>query len=263
MPEGRELGDPAGLSFAALVERCRARVDEVLPWDLAERLEHGGLPLLLDVREPYEFAAMHIAGSLSVQYRALRSLPCPVSSYALLPLRLAYRLLPRRVRRRVNRGRHQPDGDENAPFATHHLRARLKTLAVRMERHNENGQAFAEWAATHARINAVHYPGLPEHPDHEAAGATLDGFGGMVGIEVAGGAAGASKVLRRLRVAQHAPSLGGVETLVSEPRLTSHADLTTAQRAAQGIPDGFIRVSLGIEDVEDLIADFKRALSGA
>jgi cystathionine beta-lyase/cystathionine gamma-synthase len=146
------------------------------------------------------------------------------------------------------------------PFAAWLIERGLKTLAVRMERHNANGMAFAAWAASHAKIVAVHYPGLEEHPDYPLAARVLSGFGGMVGIQVKGGARGAEKVLRRLRLAQHAPSLGGVETLVSEPRLTSHAALTADERAAQGIPDGFIRVSLGIEDVSDLIADFEHAL---
>ena len=145
------------------------------------------------------------------------------------------------------------------PHAAWLVERGLKTLAVRMERHNASGAAFAEWASAHPAVTAVHYPGLPSHPDHELALATLDGFGGMVGLALSGGPA-AERMLRRLRVAQHAPSLGGVETLVSEPRRTSHASLTPAQRAAQGIPDGFVRVSLGLEDVEDLIADFTRAL---
>jgi cystathionine beta-lyase/cystathionine gamma-synthase len=146
------------------------------------------------------------------------------------------------------------------PHAAWLIERGLRTLAVRLERHNANGAAFAQWASTHPAVAAVHYPGLPSHPDHELAAATLDGFGGMVGLELAGGAAAAERALRRLRVAQHAPSLGGVETLVSEPRRTSHASLTPAQRAEQGIPDGFVRVSLGIEDVDDIIADFTRAL---
>jgi cystathionine beta-lyase/cystathionine gamma-synthase len=145
------------------------------------------------------------------------------------------------------------------PHAAWLVERGLKTLAVRMERHNANGAAFARWASGHPAVRAVHYPGLPTHPDHALAAATLQGFGGMVGLELADGPA-AERALRRLRVAQHAPSLGGVETLVSEPRRTSHASLTAAQRAAQGIPDGFIRVSLGIEDVDDIIADFTRAL---
>jgi cystathionine beta-lyase/cystathionine gamma-synthase len=145
------------------------------------------------------------------------------------------------------------------PHAAWLVERGLKTLAVRMARHNANGAAFAQWASEHPAVRAVHYPGLDDHPDHVLATAMLDGFGGMVGLELADGAA-AERALRRLRVAQHAPSLGGVETLVSEPRRTSHAALTPAQRAAQGIPDGFVRVSLGIEDVDDIIADFTRAL---
>ena len=136
----------------------------------------------------------------------------------------------------------------------------MKTLAVRVERHNANGLAFARWAQGHKDIAAVHYPGLDSHPDHDIAKRLLEGFGGMVGLEIRGGAREVERVLRRLRVAFHAPSLGGVETLVSEPRLTSHATLSAEERAAQGIPDGFIRVSLGIEDVEDVIADFEHAL---
>ncbi|MEX0690482.1 MAG: PLP-dependent aspartate aminotransferase family protein [Gemmatimonadales bacterium] len=146
------------------------------------------------------------------------------------------------------------------PHAAWLLARGLKTLDVRMERHNRNAQAFAEWAAGDKRIAAVHYPGLPAHPDHALAARILNGFGGMVGLVVSGGAARSSAVIRRLKIACHAPSLGGVETLVSEPRLTSHAAMTSAQRAAQGIPDGFIRVSVGLEDVDDLIADFRQAL---
>lgn len=146
------------------------------------------------------------------------------------------------------------------PHAAWLVERGLKTLDVRMARHNANGLAFAEWASGVSAITRVHYPGLPSHPDHAVAALQLDGFGGMVALELAGGAAAAERMLRRLRIAQHAPSLGGVETLVSEPRLTSHAALTPEQRAAQGIPDGLVRISLGIEDVEDVIADFTRAL---
>ncbi len=138
----------------------------------------------------------------------------------------------------------------------------MKTLSVRIARHNSNALAFARWADEHPRISAVHYPGLEDHPDHELASTILDGYGGIVGLQLEGGAQAAERALRRLRVASHAPSLGGVETLVSEPRLTSHAALSAKERKTQGIRDGFVRVSVGIEDVEDLIADFKRALSG-
>ncbi len=147
------------------------------------------------------------------------------------------------------------------PHAAWLVERGLKTLALRMERHNANGLAFATWASRHSAIASVHYPGLPTHPDHEVAKLTLKGYGGMVGLTLAEGPRAAETVLRKLKLCTHAPSLGGVETLVSEPRFTSHAEMSPAARAAQGIPDGFIRVSLGIEDVDDIIADFDTALS--
>ncbi len=136
----------------------------------------------------------------------------------------------------------------------------LRTLAVRMERHNANGLAVARWAAGHPSVTKVHYPGLPSHPDHKHAKAVLDGFGGMVGLELKGGVRSAERMLKRLRLATHAPSLAGVETLVSEPRLTSHKGLSVDARAKMGIPDGFVRLSCGIEDAEDIIADLAQAL---
>ncbi len=135
----------------------------------------------------------------------------------------------------------------------------LKTLAVRMERHNANGAAFARWADNNANVQQVYYPGLETHPDHAVAAKLLDGFGGMVALDLAGGGQAAQTVVKSLRLVTHAPSLGGTETLVSVPRFTSHAGLSGEQLAAQGIPDGLIRVSLGIEDVEDIIADFEAA----
>ncbi|HEX2210648.1 MAG TPA: PLP-dependent aspartate aminotransferase family protein [Longimicrobium sp.] len=146
------------------------------------------------------------------------------------------------------------------PHAAWLLERGIKTLSVRMERHNRNGMEVARWAETRPEIARVFYPGLPSHPDHEIARRVLDGFGGMVGIELAGGGPAADRFVRALRLAKLAPSLGGVETLISEPRYTSHAAMSRGQRAANGIRDGFIRVSLGIEDAEDLIADFDQAL---
>lgn len=136
----------------------------------------------------------------------------------------------------------------------------LRTLAVRMQRHNENGMAVARWASRRAGIAAVHYPGLERHPDHAVAARLLNGFGGMVGLEIAGGTAAAERVLRRLRLVAHAVSFGGVESLVSEPRLTSHRHLSPDERAALGIADGFLRLSCGIEDADDLIADLDQAM---
>jgi len=147
------------------------------------------------------------------------------------------------------------------PMAAWLIERGMKTLSVRMERHNRNGQQVAEWCAKHKAIAAVHYPGLPTHPDHQSAKQTMQGFGGMLGIELKGGVRAAERFLRGLTIAAHAPSLGGCETLVSEPRLTSHASLTAEERAKAGIPDGFLRFSLGLEDADDLISDFAQSLA--
>ncbi|MEO5509091.1 MAG: aminotransferase class I/II-fold pyridoxal phosphate-dependent enzyme [Longimicrobiales bacterium] len=147
------------------------------------------------------------------------------------------------------------------PHATWLLERGIKTLSVRMERHNANGMAVARWLSTSPAVEVVHYPGLPSHPDHAIASELLDGFGGMVSLVVRGGDEAALRVVNRLRMMCVAPSLGGVETLVSMPIFTSHAALTRAQRNELGIADGFIRLSLGIEDPADLIADLAQALA--
>lgn len=139
----------------------------------------------------------------------------------------------------------------------------MKTLAVRVARHNDTGLKVAKWLEQQAKVRRVHYPGLASHPDHDLAGRVLDGFGGMVGIELMGGPRAAERFLKALRLITHAPSLGGVETLVSEPRYSSHAGMTAEQRAAGGIPDGFLRFSLGLEDPDDLVADLARGLAAA
>ena len=136
----------------------------------------------------------------------------------------------------------------------------MRTLAVRMERHNANGMAVARWAEEHPGVSRVHYPGLPSHPDHAIADAVLDGFGGMVGLELKGGVRAAERLLKRLKVITHAPSLAGVESLVSEPRLTSHRGLSSEERAAAGIPDGFLRLSCGLEEAEDIIGDLSQGM---
>jgi len=146
------------------------------------------------------------------------------------------------------------------PMAAWLIERGMKTLAVRVERQNATGATVAEWCSRQPAFTAVHYPGLPSHPDHATAGRLLRGCGGMVGVELKDGAA-AERFLRALKIAIHAPSLGGVETLVSQPRFTSHAALTPAERVQAGIPDGFLRFSLGLEDPDDLIADFAQALA--
>jgi len=136
----------------------------------------------------------------------------------------------------------------------------MRTLALRMARHNANGMAVASWAESHPAVARVHYPGLPSHPDHAHAKAALDGFGGMVGLELTGGPKAAERVLKRLKLVTHAPSLAGVETLVSEPRYTSHKGISPEDRATLGIPDGFLRLSCGLEEAEDIIADLQQAM---
>jgi len=151
-------------------------------------------------------------------------------------------------------------GQAPDPFAAWLLERGIKTLDVRMKRHNENAMRVAEWCAERKQIRRVHYPGLAKHPDHETAKSLMDGFGGMMAIELAGGAAAAEKFLRKLKIIRHAPSLGGVDSLVSEPRFTSHTHLSADERADAGIPDGFLRLSIGIESAQDLIGDIEQAL---
>ena len=147
------------------------------------------------------------------------------------------------------------------PHAAWLLERGMKTLAVRMARHNANGLAVGTYLAGHSRVTSVSYPGLVSHPDHEIATQTLDGFGGMVGAVIKGGTAGTERFLKRLRLFVHAPSLAGVESLVSEPRITSHKGYTPDALADAGIAEGFVRLSCGIEDAEDLIADLDQALA--
>jgi len=136
----------------------------------------------------------------------------------------------------------------------------IRTLDVRVQRHNENAMAVARWFEGRTGVRRVLYPGLPSHPDHDLACELMSGFGGMVSVVLEGGGEAADRFMSRLELAIAAPSLGGVETLVSQPRWTSHAGLTEQQREAQGIPDGFVRLSIGVENAEDLIADFDQAL---
>ena len=139
----------------------------------------------------------------------------------------------------------------------------MRTLPARMERHNRTALALARWFAGVDGVRRVVHPGLPSHPDHECATRMLDGCGGMLSIVLEGGGEAADRFCANLSLAAAAPSLGGVETLVSQPRHTSHANLSPAQRGALGIPDGFVRISAGLEDPEDLKADFRAAVAAA
>ena len=149
------------------------------------------------------------------------------------------------------------------PHMTWLLDRGLRTLDVRVRRHNENALALARFLEAHPRVSKVLYPGLASHPDHALATEILDGYGGMLSFVVKGRGPAADRFMAALQLACVAPSLGGVETLLSQPRYTSHKAMTAKARTAMGIPDGFVRVSVGIEDVDDLIADFDRALQAS
>jgi cystathionine beta-lyase/cystathionine gamma-synthase len=149
------------------------------------------------------------------------------------------------------------------PFALWLLERGLKTLDVRVTRQNASAHRVAEWASQQSTLSRVWYPGLTSHPDHALAARTLRGFGGIVTLTCAGGGEVATRVVESLRLFAHATSLGGVDSLVSEPRYTSHRHLTPTQRADIGIPDGTLRLSIGLEDVDDLIDDLAQAIARA
>ncbi len=152
-------------------------------------------------------------------------------------------------------------GMTNAPHAEYLLLRGLKTFELRMQRHNANGQAVAEFLAAHPRVERVYYPGLPGHPNYEIAQRTMRGCGGVVTFTVKGADwQQTARVVDALRLPQIAASLGGVESLVEQPLVLSYYEFTPEQRLALGIPDNMIRLSCGIENTEDLIADLAQAL---
>jgi cystathionine gamma-lyase len=136
----------------------------------------------------------------------------------------------------------------------------LKTLPVRMERHSANAAAVAEWLLRHPRVEKVYYPGLPRHPGHAVAKRQMHGFGGMVSAVLKGGLEAARRFLERTELFSLAESLGGVESLIEHPAIMTHASIPPEVRRRIGIDDGLVRLSVGIEDVDDLIADLERAL---
>lgn len=139
----------------------------------------------------------------------------------------------------------------------------IKTLPLRMKQHEANAQAVAEFLDVHPNVERVFYPGLPDHPGHALAQQQQYGFGGMVSFEVRGGTEVVNHLLRSTQVFTLAESLGGVESLIEQPATMSHASMRPEQRAAAGISDHVIRLSVGIEDIHDLLADLDQALSYA
>ena len=147
-----------------------------------------------------------------------------------------------------------------SPFECWLVLRGVKTLAIRMEQHDRNGRQVAAFLAKHKKVKKVFYPGLPDHPQHELALRQMSGFGAMITFET-GSLANANKMLRKVRVCSLGESLGGVETLISHPATMTHAALGEKGRKQIGITDGMVRISVGIEDVEDIIADLDQALA--
>lgn len=137
----------------------------------------------------------------------------------------------------------------------------MKTMAIRVKQQNSNAMVLAEFLSTHRKVSAVHYPGLKTHPQHQLAKKQMKGFGGMMSFVVKGTTKDAMKFTESVKVATLAASLGGVETLVSQPYNMTHTQMSPKERAETGLPETLVRVSVGIEDPEDLVADFKQALA--
>jgi cystathionine gamma-lyase len=148
-----------------------------------------------------------------------------------------------------------------SPFDSFLALRGLKTLALRMERHCRNAAAVAAWLEKHPKVARVHYPGLKSHPQHTLAQRQMHGFGGMVTVILKGTLADARRFLERCQIFALAESLGGVESLIEHPAIMTHASLPPEKRAALGIGDGLVRLSVGVEDEADLIADLEQALA--
>lgn len=152
------------------------------------------------------------------------------------------------------------NGATLAPMDAYSFIRGMKTLKLRVERQNENAMAVARWLESHPAVEQVNYPGLESHPHHGIAKQQMSGFGGMLSFSVNGGLDAIKVFLPRLNYAHRAANLGCVETVVGPPATTSHVECSAEERAAAGIPEGLVRYSAGIEDIEDLIADLEQAL---
>lgn len=152
-------------------------------------------------------------------------------------------------------------GAVQGPFDSFLALRGLKTLHLRMKAHCENAQALAEWLSTHAAVEQVIYPGLATHPHHALAARQMDGFGGIVSVRIKGGYAGARRFCERTELFTLAESLGGVESLVNHPAVMTHASVPVERRAALGIHDDLVRLSVGVETLDDLRHDLAHALA--
>ena len=153
-------------------------------------------------------------------------------------------------------------GSIMSPFDSFLVLRSLKTLAIRMEKHCENAFEIASFLEEHEAIEKIYYPGLPNHPNHEIAKKQMNGFGGMITVVLKGGLKTATTFLERTKIFALAESLGGVESLIEHPAIMTHASVPAEVRKDLGIEDGLVRLSVGIESVEDLLEDLNQALSG-
>ncbi|KCZ52377.1 methionine gamma-lyase [Hyphomonas pacifica] len=152
-------------------------------------------------------------------------------------------------------------GSVMAPFNAMLVMRGLKTLQLRMQRHCESGRKIAEWLEAQPSVSVVHYPGLPSHPQHDLARRQMDGFGGMIAFELDGGYQAGIDMMNRLQLIRRAVSLGDAETLIQHPASMTHSTYTEEERAAHGISDGLIRLSVGLEDLADILADLEQAVA--
>jgi cystathionine beta-lyase/cystathionine gamma-synthase len=228
------------VDVAAIAQACRARgVVSIIDNTFASPINQR--PIALGVDVVMHSVTKYLNGHSDVTAGAL------IGAAALLaPVEKARRML----------------GGVLDPQAAYAIGRGLKTLDVRMARHNASGLAVARWLEQHPRVTKVFYPGLESHPDHALAARQMSGFGGMVCVDVGGGLAGAERFFDRLNVFRRAASLGGVESLCSLPVLTSQWGHTDAQLAEAGITKSMARLSIGLEDSQDLIDDLDQALGG-
>ena len=226
------------VDIAAVAAACRARgVTSVIDNTFASPANQQ--PLTLGVDLVMHSATKYLNGHSDVTAGVLAG-----STRVLEPLQKARRML----------------GTILDPYPAYALGRGLKTLAVRMERHNATAMAVAQWLASDRRVETVYYPGLPQHPDHEIARKQMRGFGGMMCVDVGGGYERAARFFDRLKVFNRAASLGGVESLCSLPVLTSQWGHSEEELRRAGVTHSMARLSVGLEDAEDLIADLDQAL---
>jgi cystathionine beta-lyase/cystathionine gamma-synthase len=167
-------------------------------------------------------------------------------------------------REHIDQIKHKLDhlGGSLDPHAAYLLHRGVKTLAVRVRHQNQSALEIAKFLASRSEVARVNYPGLPSHPGHDRARRLFSGFGGMLSFELHGGAEAANRFIGRTKLPIKAPSLGGPETLLTQPAVTSHAGLSREDRRRLGITDGLVRMSVGLEATEDIVEDFSAALGG-